>query len=196
MWWWIRARALIVFAVATALTAGWAAAGPRAEVGLPNAVAQMMVLVPAVFLIPVVPVVCWLRGEERVAGPRERGAVRPLVGYRAGVLGTAVLCVALAAVAGWWWHDGSDGIAATRNLIGYLGVALLLNALWGPRAATLGVVGFPLVCAMFGADGTGLQAWAWPLADAGEWVAAVLAVAFLAAGAFTAAVGPRTRPVG
>ncbi|WP_130796446.1 hypothetical protein [Streptomyces otsuchiensis] len=194
MRWWIRVRVLAPFLTAVSLVAIWAAVGPDASVVLPNLLAQVSVSVPAAWLLPLVPAILWCWSEERAALTGEHTAVRAVDRYIASLLAAVIGLVALGGVLGLVLNSSGDGLAAARNLTGYLGLALLLSRVVGTRPAGAMVGFFPVFCALFGSGSDGPFWWAWPINAPGRPVAALIAVGLFAAGLAVLARSPAPRP--
>jgi hypothetical protein len=157
--------------------------------------------VPLTSLLPAVAVLSFLSvvGEPEVA---EQTAVRPVIRYRWGLLlGLVAGATALLLAAGAHAGDADVGLVVIRNLIGFLGLSLLLRP-WLGDAAWLCPSVFAAAELVFG--GTAYRApagWAWTLQSVGS--ASALVVAGVAAVAGAAALslawggrvsGPRRGP--
>ena len=125
-------------------------------------------------------VVAVLAGGDRHA---EALAARPVWPWDAALAGAVVVCCA----AGTWLLGDLQPHAAqaTRNLVGFLGIALLLRTVVGERAAVVLTTVVVLVSIAFGYGEAGLRPWAWLLAD-GRSVPAAVAALLLAAGGVAA----------
>ncbi|MGW2952842.1 hypothetical protein [Streptomyces eurythermus] len=174
MFWWSRVRVLPAFAVCVAicqLSVWWAR---DAIVPLPSLLGGVTIDVPARLLLPMVPAVCWLLGEERVTDTGEATASRPVHAWQVSVMSVAGVTASVIALGHWAAYADPVFLAVARNMIGYLGFGVLLACYAGPRNASLAVILLPLVCSLAGAGGPSPMWWAWPLAAPGSWPAGVL----------------------
>ncbi|MEU9890809.1 hypothetical protein [Sphaerisporangium sp. NPDC051011] len=150
--------------------------------------------VPVGVLLPLLGVAGLVSFMTNVPGELEITAVRPVQWYNAIAISVAALSVlvigALLGVSGLQAH----AFAAARNLVGYMGLAMLGQKLVGRHAAIL----FPVVFA-FGTMTAGRRPgghpwpWAWPLFESEHVPAALVAVAVFLVGLLVTL--SRARPV-
>ncbi|WP_250301036.1 MULTISPECIES: hypothetical protein [unclassified Streptomyces] len=111
-------------------------------------------------------------------------AVRPVAAYRtSAVAGTALVALVLGLVEMWWLDfDLAPGVA--RNLVGYIGVGLIVQYFFGPRYGPLAVAMVPVGCALIGMGPGGRPyPWAWPLHGSTSALSAIAAVCLFAVAA-------------
>lgn len=187
--WWSRVRLLpAVYATVIAVMAAGAFV-PSAAVPVPLVLGTSFPL-PIALLLPVVPVLLVLHGQARGDAEAEKVAVRPVWAWdcaaMAGLLALAAVAATVAAS-----YSRPVGVSMARNVIGYLGLALLARWLAGPGVANVVVALFPFVAASFGIRPSGHpMPWAWPYHAPESVPAVVLAVALLAAGVAVARRDP------
>ena len=127
-------------------------------------------------------------------GESERTASRPLAllraGHLSGLLGVAILALALAALP---WGVADGGWLLVRNLAGFTGLALLTARVLGSGLSWAVPLGYA-VLALLAAEAEQRPAWAWAARAATDRAAAVIAAALLLAGlALIARFGARDR---
>ncbi len=82
------------------------------------------------------------------------------------------------------WLDFGLGLGVARNLVGYIGVGLILQYFVGSMYGPLAVALLPVCCALVGlGPGQNPYPWAWPLHESASVSAAAAALALFAVGA-------------
>jgi hypothetical protein len=191
MIWWYRARmgSGVLLALTAVMTLG--AAAPAATVPVPLVVAGVSVPLPLPLVLPVAPVVVLLLGQARAASAAEGTAVRSVVGWDVGAASSLAFASVGTGAMQWWLLDWPMGVAMARDLVGYLGLALLVRWVAGFEVAAVIAAVFPFFCASFGmTPGLGPRPWAWPFHEPTSVAAAGCAVLLLAAGIAAAGAGP------
>jgi hypothetical protein len=168
MIWSLRVRRVgLLTSVLTAYVAVLWAVG-EASLPLPSFLSGMAFLVPVADILPLGLAVAVLFAIDNDDSRLARLASRPMwlldSGYILAVVILAVGASAALAAIGLQPH----GYAAGRNLVGFVGLSLVLRAAVGGRAASGLVTAFVVVSLMFGAGSGGLHPWAWPLAPADD----------------------------
>ncbi|RSS72786.1 hypothetical protein [Streptomyces sp. WAC06614] len=182
MIWWLRSRAVAVLAASTLLTALASLAVGNVEIPVPVLAGQAGKFLLA-DLITVLPAVLWINGTGRASTASEITAVRPV--HRWDTTLAAALATAGLAVTGLAHVVGITGVAVAvgRNIAVYMGIALLLNPIVGPRIAAPLTAVFPLVCAAAGwRSGGGAEPWALILHRPGSAPAFAAGIILLVAG--------------
>ncbi|WP_434743134.1 hypothetical protein [Micromonospora sp. SH-82] len=186
IWWW-RARALTVVSLAcvASLVAGVLIGG--AVLPLPSLVGSLVVPVVFALLLPLVPTVLFWYGLDRSSVDLDATAVRAIWLRDLSVVVAMVLCTAAAvgisSLLGWW----DLGPGYLRNLVGCLGLALVVTPFVGARLAAVVPIVAVIVSALFGTgDGGLVRWWAWPIAPARDGPAFAQAALLLVVGAVVA----------
>ncbi|MER7005312.1 hypothetical protein ABT297_20010 [Dactylosporangium sp. NPDC000555] len=193
IWWW-RTRALTAVSIAFlgSLVAAMVIGGE--VLPLPSVAGSLLVPVVFAVLLPLVPIVFLWYGIDRSSGDLDATAVRAVAVRDLSVAVTMVLATAatvgVTSAAGWW----DLGPGYLRNLIGCLGLTLLVAPLTGSRFAAIVPVAAVIISALFGTGPGGLvRWWAWPIADARAHSAFAEALLLLVLGVAVAfGVGART----
>ncbi|MFG2040452.1 hypothetical protein [Dactylosporangium sp. NPDC048998] len=194
IWWW-RTRALTAVSIAflTSLVAAIVVGGE--VLPLPSLASSLLVPVAFALLLPLVPIIFLWYGIDRSSGDLDATAVRAMAVRDLSVAATMVLATAatvgVTSAAGWW----DLGPGYLRNLIGCLGLALIVAPLTGSRFAVLVPVAAVIISALFGTGNGGLvRWWAWPIADARAHLAFIEALLLMVLGVAVAfCVDGRTR---
>lgn len=166
IWWW-RARSLTAVGLAFAGSLITAVVAGSQVLPLPSLVGSLVVPIVFALLLPLVPIVVWLYGVDRSSGDLDADAVRPVAAWDLCVPVVMLLVIVVAVgvtSAGGWWELGRGYL---RNLVGCLGLALIVLPLVGARLAALAPIGAVIISALFGSGYGGMTRWwAWPIADA------------------------------
>jgi hypothetical protein len=179
--WWLRvhmartygAVLLATFAVAP-LLAGSALPIPSLLGGLGSGI-------PVPLALPVVPACVLLHALSRAPWEPDAVAVRPVAAYRtAVVVGTALVALVFGLIEMRWLDfDLAPGVA--RNLVGYIGVGLIVQYFFGARFGPLAVALVPVGCALVGlGPGQRPYPWAWPLHESTSALSAIVAFCIFA----------------
>ncbi|RBM18235.1 hypothetical protein DEH69_13170 [Streptomyces sp. PT12] len=180
--WWLRIRLARPIAAALALCALLGTLADSLTVPVPVLVGGISFPLPLPFLLPLLPVCLLLQGQAR-AVPAMEGtgarAVWPLDAALVMTCAAAALAVGAAQVA---MGGGAVGIGMARNLLGYLGLTLLLQLLGNPRLTAATVALLPISCAAFGVANGSPAFWAWPLHEPDSLLAFTQASALFCAG--------------
>ncbi len=100
-----------------------------------------------------------------------------------GDMGLIVVTAVVCCLGAWALrHAQPFVVEASRNLVGFVGTALIIRAVTNERAAVALTTAAVLVAAAFGHGRRGLQPWAWPLADGASIPAALAAGVLFTAG--------------
>ncbi|RFU86052.1 hypothetical protein DY218_14190 [Streptomyces triticagri] len=186
MIWWLRAHA--VTAWVTGLVVCFAAAPVLAGSSVPTLAMFSGVSgsIPVPLVLPVMPACLLLYGlgcTSASGGSSHAASVRSTAAWRAGAVvctGVVAVVVALGEAA---WLDFPLGFAVARNLLGYLGVGLIVRQLLGVQYSAIAVAAVPLLCALIGPGPGGRpHGWMWPAQGSGEWSAALAAVVLFGVG--------------
>lgn len=181
MSWWLRVQLVVPYLLLLAATLLVGVFARASAMPLPSVVAGWTVPVPVPLLLPVVPVVCWVHGMQRMATAAVAAPVRSPARLDLCVLWGSAAVVATVALATVDVDHATLGSA--RNVAGYIGIALIARGLFGARPAAVAVVCFPVLCTAVGVGPGGLPHWwAWPIAEPTDPVAAFLAGCTLLAG--------------
>ncbi|MFH8929060.1 hypothetical protein ACH4D4_18570 [Streptomyces pristinaespiralis] len=145
--------------------------------------------IPLPLVLPVAPVCVLLHAMSRAPAEADVTAVRPVGSYRTFMFGCVALVTVSLGLIEAQWLDFGLGLGTARNLVGYLGVGLIvqhfLGSVYGPPA----VAAVPVVCALIGlGPGRRPYPWAWPLHEGASVLAAAAALGLFAVGAV---LGPR-----
>lgn len=181
MIWWFRTRRGTAAITALVLVMTLGAAAPEATVPVPLVLGGMSFPLPLPLVLPLVPVVALLLGQQD--NGQEHTAVRAVPRWDLTAMCVLVAAAALTGLCQWWWGGWSMGPAMARDFAGYLGLALLLRWLAGPAIAVAGSTVFPFFCASFGIVAGGHPRWwAWPFHEPASAIASASALALLLAG--------------
>lgn len=192
MRWWLRAHASAgVVLWAGALTVGLALAGGW-SFGVPSLFGDgMPVSAPLFAFLPLLLTVVTARNLTRSRTHLDLMAVRRIGPLDSAYgIGPAALVLLAASVS----DAGAGVLGGGRNAVGYAGLLLIARALLDPAAAACVPVSYALVAAAAGGGPTGIRWWAFPVADATDQHAWVLAVLLAVAGGVTAAFVPSRLP--
>jgi hypothetical protein len=197
--WWLRAHRLGAMAVTLAMF-GFGVWGARAGWFLSGSVASPMrpgSVLPVAFTMPmaVVAVLCWGLAIDELPGPWTRSprSNRHLAAaYALAVTFAGVVALGPAAAL------EPGGVApVARNLVGLIGVALVVRRRVGGTGASVMVAAYLVTAALFGArpDGQGAW-WAWTVVTGVHVADACIALGCFAAGIIATAHGTAERPGG
>ncbi|MDT3397302.1 hypothetical protein RKE29_11695 [Streptomyces sp. B1866] len=186
MIWWLRVHAAPACLAALAACLLLAPALSSSELPLPSLFSGLSSGVPVPLVAPAVPACFLLYGLDRGPWETEASAARRVERTRV----TALIAVGLAAVAVAAAEssllDFTLGPAVARNLLGYVGVGLLVRRVSQPQYGPVAVAALPLVCALLGVGPGGRPyAWCWPLHGSGAAGAAAVAGVLYCAGLVT-----------
>ncbi|MEW1718614.1 hypothetical protein [Streptomyces sp. NPDC093109] len=179
MIWWLRAHA----------TAAWAATLAACFICCPllatSSIPTLSLFsgasgsIPVPLVLPVFPACVLLYGLNRTPWQAHATAVREMRYWTSGavaITGVAALAVAFAEAA---LLDFPLSFAVARNLIGYLGVGLLVQYVSNAQYGAVAVAAIPVVCGLIGTGPGGRPyPWMWP-AQPYESVTAAGAAIFL-----------------
>ena len=182
MTWWLKVRA--AWAVATTAVA---------TVCLGMLIGNAQLPIPALtgrsgnfligHLIPVLPAAVLLYGIGRTDTRLESVAVRSMRTLDSAWALLTTALSAMAAVLAYLLTNQDITLVVGRNIFGYIGIAMLFAALFGPRVAAALTAVVPIALAAAGWTPSGRpQPWAWPLLPATSGVGLVSAVFLLALG--------------
>ncbi|MFF4950895.1 hypothetical protein [Streptomyces chattanoogensis] len=190
MSWWLRVHSVAVSALAIALCL---TAGPLLEssaVPLPALLGGLAVSVPLPLIIPLAGACALLYGLDRAPAECEATAVRPVRHWNLALLGGAAVLVTLISAVEALFLGFPLSLGMARNLIGYLGVGLLVRGFIGGQFGTMAAAALPVFCSLIGVGPGGRPyVWAWPLHDAHSAAAAAAAGLLFCAGLVTMARG-------
>lgn len=200
MSWWLKAhRASLLAAIIAALGAlAWLAASGRVLGGSIASPVKAGSAVPLALWLPlgVVASLCWSCSVDDVLNARTV-AVRAdrllLTGFVAATTATAIAALLPAAVTA---PSITGGVA--RNIVGLIGIAMIVRPRLGSAGASAAVAGYLAVAALLGAGPSGGAAWwAWPVAQRLDpWGAVAASVLFAIGLAVTSGRLPGSRPGG
>ncbi len=195
MRWWLRAhRAGPVGAVVVGLGAlAWASASGRFLDGAVGSPVRPGSAVPISLWLPLtlVAVLCWACSIDATTSPRSVGLRRNgtlLVGYTSATVALAAASLVPAAVVA---PSAVGGVG--RNVVGLVGLAMILLPRLGSGGAAAATAGYLTVAALVGAGPRGTATWwAWPVAGRVEpW--GLAAAVLLWIGGLLVLRGPRRR---
>ncbi|MER5463943.1 hypothetical protein ABT010_25315 [Streptomyces sp. NPDC002668] len=176
MIWWLRIRAAPAVLAALLVVAAVATLARSSEVAVPSVVGGLTTGLPLRFLAPVLPVLLILYGQARADRALEQVSARDVRWLDpAFALAFVVLALLASAVV-------PDGFAVTRNIAGYLGIALLLRWVSTLRLAMAVTAILPFAVASLGGHRSNPAWWAWPLHSGDEPMAAVGALILFSLG--------------
>lgn len=186
--WWMRVHAVLACAAALLICFILAPLLAGSALPIPSLLGGLGSGIPLPLVLPVVPACVVLYAMSRAPRETDAAAVRPVAAYRAALAaGTAVAALALG-FCEMQWLDFDLGLGVARNLIGYLGVGLVVQRVVGAKYGPLAAAMTPVGCALIGmGPGRRPYAWAWPLHEATSALAAVVALALFAIGAILVA---------
>ncbi|PJM98555.1 hypothetical protein CG740_34445 [Streptomyces sp. CB01201] len=182
MRWWLKTRAPAAFLAAVIITTAFASLAGNRELPIPSLTGTTGTFL-AGHLITVLPAAVLMYAASRTDIRMERAAARPIPAWNTLLGVMAALTAALAAIIAYAVSHQDIAIVTGRNTVGYIGFAMLLCALAGPRAASFTTAAIPIVLATTGwaPDGRA-RPWAWVLQPAQSGLAAGATLALLAAG--------------
>ncbi|MFI1831457.1 hypothetical protein ACH41E_34180 [Streptomyces sp. NPDC020412] len=183
MTWWLRVHlvpaacaGVLACLVLAPLLAGSALPVPSLLGGLGTGI-------PVPLVLPAVPAGFLLYALSRGPFEHEATAVRPVRGYRAGLYAGAAVVAAALGLAEAQWLDFDLGPAVARNLVGYLGVGLIVQSLAGAAYGPVAVAAVPVGCALVGLPAGGRPyPWTWPLHEGPSPSASAAALGLFAVG--------------
>ncbi|MFD7499820.1 hypothetical protein [Streptomyces sp. NPDC059850] len=181
MIWWIKARAVPALVMSVVATNAVGLLMGNAELPVPVLTGQSGHFLVG-HLITLLPAVTLLHGIGRGDQRTESIACRPLRRWDAALGSTAAVAGAGTAIL--FYALGADGIALVlgRNIVGYIGLALLLFPFLGYRLAAVTVAVVPLLCAATGWRGGRPEPWAWMLYPAESLLAPLVTACIVVAG--------------
>ncbi|MFH8617718.1 hypothetical protein ACH4E8_21915 [Streptomyces sp. NPDC017979] len=181
--WWLKSRSIVGFAVTAVFTAITGLVVGDAELPVPSITGQAGTFLSG-HLITVLPAVVLMHDISRGDVKSERIAARPINRWDAAL---GLSCAAFAALSpGLAYLISREEIAMVigRNMVAYIGMAMLLAAFLGGRSAALATTLVPVTLSTAGwAPGNVPQPWAWVLHSADSLIALALTLAVLGAGA-------------
>ncbi|MFJ3883353.1 hypothetical protein ACIPW5_38640 [Streptomyces sp. NPDC090077] len=189
--WWAASRNVPALAAVTVVTAGTGLAFGQSRIPIPAMVGGAGNFLLAA-LITVIPAVIWLAFTGRARNTTETVAVRAVHRWDTFLAGACAALTLAMAVLGHSAGAAPVALAIGRNTAFYLGLALLLVPLAGPRITPPVLTAIPLVLAVAGwkSGGRGAQPWAIVLHPAASMPAFLAGVAVLVAGATFSSLKP------
>jgi fumarate reductase subunit D len=180
--WWLKVRAAQSLAGATALTVVLGILLGDTELPIPILTGQAGVFL-AGHLLTVLPAVVLMYGQERTDHRIEVTAARPINQWNA-CLGLATALAVTTATGLVHLTLGSDmAVVCGRNIGGYIGIAMILSSVTGPRISAFLTTALPLVLAHTGWKPSGEpEIWAWLLHEEDSVIAMVTTMFVLVAG--------------
>jgi hypothetical protein len=189
----LRVHQVLTIAASIVLAAALLIPAGTRSLPLPGLDGMSSLGMPLALFLPVVIAIALVYGLSAGDPWLEAVAARPLPAIDA-VFSVFVAFGALAVYAAVWFVFGDAWslypLEAGRNVVGYVGLALMGRVILGPRLAGLLPVVVAIGVALLGFHANGSPRWwAWPVADARDefsWLAAAL---ILVLGAVTTAFG-------
>lgn len=176
MKWWLRAHAALLCAVSLMVTLLLAPVLAGSTLPIPSLFGGLSTGIPVPLVLPVIPAAVVLHAMSRVPGTYETTAVRPVLRYQAGLPLAACAIALVVTVVEAHAADLPLALAVARNLMGYLGVGLVVHSFAGPQYGPLSVAVVPVFCAVVGLGPSGRPfTWAWPVHEASSPLAAACA---------------------
>ncbi|MEU9102599.1 hypothetical protein [Streptomyces sp. NPDC048361] len=181
--WWLKTRAPAAFLTTVIITTAFAGLAGNTELPIPSLTGSTGNFLVG-HLITVLPAAVLMYAASRTDIRMERVAARPMAGWNTLLGLMAALIAALAAAIAYMLTCQDIALVTGRNTIGYIGFAMLLCALAGPRVASFTTAALPILLATTGwaPDGRA-RPWAWALQPAQSAPATSAALALMAAGA-------------
>jgi hypothetical protein len=140
--------------------------------------------IPLPLVLPVAPVCVLLHAMSRAPLETNITAVRPVWSYRTFLFGCVAFTAVILGLCEAQWLDFGLGLGTARNLVGYLGVGLIVQHFVGSLYGPLAVAAVPVLCALIGlGPGRRPYPWAWPLHESASVLAAAAALGLFAVGA-------------
>ncbi|WP_157431696.1 hypothetical protein [Actinomadura hibisca] len=176
MIWWMRVNRVISTAAGLAVMLALVAVAGGSRIPAPNLLQGVLIGTPLATVLPLLVVGVFAHGLASGAHEQAAVAVRDVVRYRliyslaiCGITAVAGLALTLTGVQ-------PLGVAAARNVAGYMGLALVGGALVGRHAAIALPTGYLFLVIMTGSPPGGEPPlYMWPLASSGDVGAIVLA---------------------
>ncbi|MER5564442.1 hypothetical protein ABT071_38315 [Streptomyces sp. NPDC002506] len=181
--WWLKTRAPAAFLTAVLITTAFAGLAGNAELPIPSLTGSTGNFLVG-HLITVLPAAVLMYAASRTDLRMEGVAARPIPAWNTLLGLMAALTAASAAAIAYALTRQDIAVVTGRNAAGYIGFAMLLCALAGPRIASFTTAALPIVVATTGwaPDGRA-RLWAWVLQPAQSGPAAIAVLTLLAAGA-------------
>ena len=182
MTWWLSVRrtrvvlgSVLASLVALGLTGG-------AVLPVPSFINGLSLPLAVSYILPLIVVTALMLGLGSRPSGLEGIATRGLMFYDLAWVYLAVLAAIVGATL--LATMGATGTSAyVRNLIGFVGVALIVARFFGFESSALIPAGLVIVASMFGRQlNGGVAAWAWPVAQPSEAAPWVIAGALMALG--------------
>ncbi|MFE9532698.1 hypothetical protein [Streptomyces sp. NPDC006691] len=190
--WWLKTRAPAAFLATVVLTTACAVLSGSAALPVPSLTGGTGSFLVG-HLITVLPAAALMYAVSRTDTGMEWVAARPMHLWNTLLGLLAALVAVLAAAVTYGLTGRAIAFVVGRNTTGYLGLAMLLCALAGPRAAAVTTAALPVALAATGWAPDGRpRPWAWVLHPAHSGLAAGAALVLLTAGA--AATAARLGP--
>ncbi|MEU7018956.1 hypothetical protein AB4225_25315 [Streptomyces sp. 2RAF24] len=181
--WWLKTRAPAAFFTAVILTTACAGLAGNAQLPIPSLTGSTGNFLVG-HLITVLPAAVLMYAASRTDNRMERVAARPIQVWNTLLGLMAAFTAALVAAIAYALTRQDITFVIGRNTVGYIGFAMFLCALAGPRVASFTTAALPIVLATTGwAPDGGARPWAWVLQPAQSGPAAGAALALLIAGA-------------
>ncbi|GGZ35694.1 hypothetical protein GCM10010387_32250 [Streptomyces inusitatus] len=188
MIWWLRAHAAVACVVT--LVACLVVAPMLATSSIPTLAlfGGTTGSIPVPLVLPVLPVCVLLYAMSRTPRTTDVTAVRNVPRLRAAALalaGAATVAIALLEAV---VIDFPLGFAVARNVLGYLGLGLLVQRCAEPRYGPVTVAAVPVLCGLIGlGPGGSPYFWMWPAHPSGSPLAATAALLLFGSGLAAAA---------
>ncbi|MEU0985076.1 hypothetical protein [Streptomyces sp. NPDC005953] len=183
MIWWLRAHAAV--ACGAALATCLVIAPMLANSGMPTLALFNGTTgsIPVPLVLPVLPVCVLLYAISRTPRSLDVTAVRNVPCLRTVVLtllGAATVVIALLEAT---IIDFPLGFAVARNVLGYLGLGLLVQRYTQPQYGPVTVAAVPVLCGLVGlGPGGSPYPWMWPAHPSGSLLAATTAIVLFGSG--------------
>ncbi|MFI5704860.1 hypothetical protein ACIA78_33070 [Streptomyces xanthochromogenes] len=181
--WWLKTRTPAAFLTTVIITTAFAGLAGNTELPIPSLTGSTGNFLVG-HLITVLPAAVLMYAASRTDIRMERVAARPIPAWNTLLGLMAAFTAAVAAAITYALNRQDIAYVTGRNTVGYIGFAMLLCALAGPRIASFTTAALPIVLATTGwaPDGRA-RPWAWVLQPAHSGPATGASLALLAAGA-------------